>query len=111
MRRSKSIVRISNISEDDARVVYLDLLNIQDNEKWTHILSEVPGSPAKTPKTTDDTGLSAPTVHCNGISVFAIFGNGDLVSLTLTGDKIWSQSYPASTRALDAAAYAPSYRP
>lgn len=33
-----SIVRINNISEDDARVVYLDLLNIQDNEKWTHIL-------------------------------------------------------------------------
>ncbi|MCD6397833.1 MAG: type I restriction endonuclease subunit R [Spirochaetaceae bacterium] len=33
-----SIIRINNISEDDARVVYLDLLNIQDNEKWTHIL-------------------------------------------------------------------------
>lgn len=33
-----SIVRINNISDDDARAVYLELLNIQDNEKWTFIL-------------------------------------------------------------------------
>ena len=33
-----SIIRINNISEDDARIAYLDLLHIQDNEKWTYIL-------------------------------------------------------------------------
>ena len=33
-----SIIRINNISEEDARLVYLDLLNLTDNEQWTHTL-------------------------------------------------------------------------
>ena len=33
-----SIIRINNISQEDARLVYLDLLNLKDNEQWTHTL-------------------------------------------------------------------------
>ena len=33
-----SIMRINTISEEDARLVYLDLLNLNDNEMWLHVL-------------------------------------------------------------------------
>ena len=33
-----SIKKINHLSEEDARSVYLELLNLQDNEKWTYLL-------------------------------------------------------------------------
>ncbi len=32
------VQKINNISEDTARSIYLEMLNLQDNEKWTYIL-------------------------------------------------------------------------
>lgn len=59
---------------------------------WTYDVTGIPGSPANSPKTTDDTGLAAPTATTNGESVFAIFGNGDLVALDMDGNKIWNRN-------------------
>ena len=59
---------------------------------WTYNVEGVPGSPATSPKTTDDTGLAAPSATTNGQNVFAIFGNGDLVALDMDGNKIWDRN-------------------
>ena len=59
---------------------------------WTYNVVGVPGSPATSPKTTDDTGLAAPSATTNGQNVFAIFGNGDLVALDMDGNKIWDRN-------------------
>lgn len=59
---------------------------------WTYDVTGVPGSPAKSPKVTDDTGLAAPTLTTNGESVFALFGNSDLVALDMDGKLIWHKN-------------------
>jgi len=59
---------------------------------WTYDVTGVPGSPAKSPKVTDDTGLAAPSLTTDGKSVFALFGNSDLVALDLEGNLIWHQN-------------------
>jgi len=59
---------------------------------WTVEVKNVPGSPAKSPKVTDDTGLAAPSLCSNGNQVFALFGNGDLISLDMQGNTLWSKN-------------------
>ncbi len=59
---------------------------------WTYNVTGVPGSPAKSPKTTDDTGLAAPSLSTNGESVFALFGNSDLVALDMDGNLNWHKN-------------------
>jgi outer membrane protein assembly factor BamB len=59
---------------------------------WTYDVTGVSGSPVKSPEVTDDTGLAAPGMTTNGNSVFAIFGNGDLVALDMDGNKVWSRN-------------------
>lgn len=63
---------------------------------WTYDVSGVPGSPEKSPKVTDDTGLAAPSLTTNGSLVFALFGNGDLVALDLSGKKVWDKNLGAT---------------
>ncbi len=59
---------------------------------WQHDASGIPGSPATAPRTTADTGLSAPTAATDGQRVYAIFANGDLVALDMTGKRIWARN-------------------
>lgn len=59
---------------------------------WTADVKEVPGTPAKSPKVTDDTGLAAPTLTTNGHLVFALFGNGDLIAIKMDGTRIWAKN-------------------
>ncbi len=59
---------------------------------WTTAIENVPGSPAQSPKVTDDTGLAAPSLTTNGTQVFAIFGNGDVAALDMNGKIIWSRN-------------------
>lgn len=59
---------------------------------WTYSVGNVKGSPAAAPKTTDDTGLSASTVAVDGNSVFAIFGDGDLVAVDFNGKLKWAKN-------------------
>lgn len=59
---------------------------------WEKPANNIPGSPAAAPATTDDTGLAAPSVAVDGNSVFALFGNGDIIALNLKGDRIWAKN-------------------
>lgn len=59
---------------------------------WQHAAANVPGSPAKPPKVTDDTGLAAPSVTTDGNRVYAIFGTGDMVALKMDGTRVWAKN-------------------
>ncbi|MDH3245133.1 MAG: PQQ-binding-like beta-propeller repeat protein [Saprospiraceae bacterium] len=59
---------------------------------WEKVVNNIPGSPAQSPKVTDDTGLSAPTLTTDGLSVYAIFATGDIISLDLSGKEVWSRN-------------------
>lgn len=59
---------------------------------WTYNVVNVPGSPAKSPKTTEDTGQAAPTVATDGRRVYAIFANSDIVALDMEGKLLWSRN-------------------
>lgn len=59
---------------------------------WTALADKIEGSPATPPKTTDDTGLAAPSVTTDGIHVYAIFGTGDILALDYTGKRVWARN-------------------
>ncbi|MEI7595628.1 MAG: PQQ-binding-like beta-propeller repeat protein [Bacteroidota bacterium] len=59
---------------------------------WVAKVINVPGSPAKSPKVTDDTGYSAPTVTCDGQNVYAIFATGDIIALDMNGKRVWARN-------------------
>ena len=59
---------------------------------WQQDASGIPGSPTTAPRTTADTGLSAPSATTDGQRVYAIFANGDLVALDMTGKRIWAKN-------------------
>jgi len=56
---------------------------------WQKATGKVPGSPAELPDVTDDTGYAAATMATDGVRVFAIFANGDLIAFDLDGNKMW----------------------
>jgi outer membrane protein assembly factor BamB len=60
---------------------------------WTTVVSDIPGSPGVLPETTDDTGLSAPSLTTNGKFVCAMYANGNLVTLDMDGKIIWSKAF------------------
>jgi len=50
------------------------------------------GSPATAPKTTDDTGLAAPSISTDGNLVVALFGTGDILTCDFTGNRVWAKN-------------------
>lgn len=58
---------------------------------WSTIVSEIPGSPGVLPETSEDTGLSAPSLTTNGKFISAIYANGNLVTLDMDGKIVWSK--------------------
>jgi len=59
---------------------------------WQHQANNIAGSPATPPKTTDDTGLAAPSVTTDGNMVVAIFGTGDIVACDFSGNRVWAKN-------------------
>jgi outer membrane protein assembly factor BamB len=59
---------------------------------WEHKADNIEGSPSVPPKTTDDTGLAAPTMTTDGYRVFAIFGTGDIIAFDLDGKRVWAKN-------------------
>ncbi|MCK4760978.1 MAG: PQQ-like beta-propeller repeat protein [Candidatus Aminicenantes bacterium] len=59
---------------------------------WQTALNDVPGTPAKKPKTSDDTGYAAPTMTTDGKRVFAIFATGDIACLDFAGKRVWAKN-------------------
>jgi len=56
---------------------------------WERVVNNIPGSPARAPKTTDDTGLAAPTLTTDGTRVVALFGTGDIIAFDFEGNRLW----------------------
>lgn len=59
---------------------------------WEHEAKGIEGTPATAPKTTPDTGLSAPTLTTDGQRVYAIFGTGDILGLDMDGNRVWARN-------------------
>ena len=59
---------------------------------WTKGANEVSGEPAEPPKTSEDTGLAAPSAATNGTVVCAIFGNGNLLCFDMEGNRRWAKN-------------------
>ncbi len=59
---------------------------------WGKSVDNIPGSPSVPPKTTEDTGLAAPSLAVNGINVFAIFGTGDVICFDMEGNRAWARN-------------------
>ena len=59
---------------------------------WTKSADNIQGSPASPPKTTEDTGLAAPSLATDGIRVYAIFGTGDVISFDMDGNRVWARN-------------------
>lgn len=76
---------------NNKRVVYCFDRNT-GKKLWEQDVKQIPGSPAAQPKTSDDTGLAAPTMAADGSCVFAIFGNGDIVAFDHAGVKKWARN-------------------
>ncbi|MBS2099160.1 outer membrane protein assembly factor BamB family protein [Carboxylicivirga linearis] len=78
-------------ADQDNRILFCYSLN-DGKSLWQLKAENIPGSPAAAPKTTDDTGLAAPTVATNGKQVCAIFGTGDLICADMNGNKLWAKN-------------------
>jgi outer membrane protein assembly factor BamB len=59
---------------------------------WQQQANNIPGSPATAPRTTDDTGLAAPSVVTDGQRVAAIFGTGDVIAFDMNGNRLWARN-------------------
>lgn len=59
---------------------------------WTKAADNIQGTPATPPKTTEDTGLAAPSLATDGIRVYAIFGTGDVISFDMEGNRVWARN-------------------
>jgi len=59
---------------------------------WEREANNISGSPATPPRTTDDTGLAAPSVTVDGKRVFAIFGTGDIIAFDFEGNRLWARN-------------------
>jgi outer membrane protein assembly factor BamB len=62
------------------------------NILWQKEVKDIPGSPAAIPKTTEDAGLSAPTVTTDGARVYVIYANGDIAAFTGSGNLVWGRN-------------------
>ncbi len=78
-------------ADNQARELYC--YDLTTGEKlWSLAASNISGSPAQMPKTTDDTGLAASTVATNGKQVCAIFATGDILCADVDGKQLWAKN-------------------
>ncbi|WP_163711631.1 outer membrane protein assembly factor BamB family protein [Mangrovibacterium lignilyticum] len=78
-------------ADSEARMVYCFDKN-SGKLLWESAADNIPGSPAKMPKVTEDTGLAASTMATDGQAVFAIFATGDLIALDFEGKRLWAKN-------------------
>jgi len=59
---------------------------------WQAETGDIPGTPAKKPNVTEDTGLAAPGLATDGSRVYAIFATGDVVCFSKDGNRLWARN-------------------
>ena len=78
-------------ADDSRRMVYCYNRHT-GNKLWEKQVTGIPGSPATPPRTTDDTGLAAPSLTVDGQRVMALFGTGDIIAFDLEGNRLWARN-------------------
>jgi outer membrane protein assembly factor BamB len=78
-------------ADDSRRMVYCYDRHT-GNKVWEKQVTGIPGSPATPPRTTDDTGLAAPSLTVDGQRVMALFGTGDIIAFDLAGNQLWARN-------------------
>lgn len=59
---------------------------------WAKEVKGIAGSPAQSPKVSNDTGHSAAGLTTDGRRVYALFANGDLVTFDMEGKQGWAKN-------------------
>lgn len=59
---------------------------------WKQPVDNITGSPATTPKVTEDTGFAASSLTTDGNKVYAIFANGDIICFDMDGNRVWARN-------------------
>jgi outer membrane protein assembly factor BamB len=86
----KDKIFFSGANENKREVYCIDLNS--GKIIWSTAVVKIPGSPEQPPKVNRETGFSAPTVTTDGIRIYAIFANGDIIALDLDGKKVWDKN-------------------
>lgn len=79
------------LSGGDAKTREVFCYSATDGSLLWHRPIEVPGSPAKQPEISEQTGFAASTMATDGVRVYVIFANGDLAALAVDGTPVWSK--------------------
>ena len=81
------------ISGGDAQSRVVSCYNRHNGQLiWEKEVTGIPGSPAKAPRVTEDTGLAAPTMAVDGNRIYAIFATGDVVAFDMEGNQVWGRN-------------------
>lgn len=59
---------------------------------WEKKADGIEGSPASVPKTTDDTGLAAPSMAVDADGAYAMFATGDVIAFDHGGKRLWARN-------------------
>lgn len=59
---------------------------------WTKAVINIPGSPASSPDVSEDTGQAASTAATDGKNIYAIFANGDIIAIDMSGKQVWAKN-------------------
>jgi len=59
---------------------------------WKQAVNKIPGSPASSPKVSEDTGLAASSLTTDGNKVYAIFATGDIICFDMDGNRVWARN-------------------
>lgn len=78
-------------ADEQARELYCYDLTTGE-KRWSLTATNIPGSPAQMPQTTEDTGLAASSVATNGKQVCAIFATGDIICADMDGNQLWAKN-------------------
>ena len=83
-------IYLSGASESKREVYCIDALS--GKILWTSTVDKIQGSPSQVPGVSKETGLAAPSLTTEGLRVYAIFANGDLIALDMDGKKVWAKN-------------------
>jgi len=59
---------------------------------WKQAVNKISGSPATSPKVSEDTGLAASSLTTDGNKVYAIFATGDIICFDMDGNRVWARN-------------------
>ncbi len=60
--------------------------------EWSSSASGITGEPSVPPETSSDAGIAVPSAATDGKSICAIFANGNLICLSMDGNKKWAKN-------------------